>query len=313
MRALLAALVIATGFGPPACAEPLDGKRVSADAKWLVHIDVDAMKAGKIPSTIGELWLGVPSAQEDLKQWSKATGMDPTKDLHSMMIYGRRHAQPSGVVILRAKVDQKRLKALLKRKLGYRTESYGDHELVIWTESKGKNDEHTVTGCFHEPTAIVFGREAAEVKNALDVLDGTSRGLAEGDPLFALGVSDGTMIQVRAAGLADAKLPFKSPLVRKSKLLVVALGEREGEAFMAARLVTESAEVAGQVRAVVEGFRAMAELAVDSDEELTQMLQAVKVSTEGKTVTVEWRGATDHVAKLLEKTWIRQLKSKGAD
>jgi hypothetical protein len=185
--------------------------------------------------------------------------------------------------------------------------------LVVWTENKGNKDEHTVTGCFHGPTTIVFGREAAEVKNALDVLDGTSRGLVEGEPLFVPAVPDGTMIQLRAAGLSDAKLPFKSPLVRKSKLLVVTLGEYQGEAFVLARLVTESAEVADQVRAVVEGFLAMAELAVDSDEEMTRILQAVKVVTDGSTVIVEWRGATGDVAKLLEKAWIKQLNSKRTD
>jgi hypothetical protein len=312
MRPLLAALMIVTGWGPLACAEPLEAKRVSADAKWLVHIDVDAMKAGKIPSTLGEHWLGVPSAQEDLKKWSKAIGMDPTKDLHSILIYGNRYAQPDAVVIVGAAVDRERLRSLLRTRPDYRTDSYGDRELIIWTEKKGKNDEHTVTGCFYQPAVIVFGRDGAAVKKALDVLDGASPALTESNLLFTLDVPAGTMIQVRATELADVQ-QFKSPLVQQSKSLVVALGEGHGEAFVVAKLVTESADVARRVRAVVAGFRAMAELQFESDQDALKILEAVKVSGEEKTVSVECRGPTDDVAKLAEKLWTKQPKQKRAD
>lgn len=313
MRALVAALVIVTGFGSQVSAKPLDAKQVSGDAKWLVHIDVDAVTAGEVPQTVGTLWLKLPSAPEGLRKLSKAIGMDPTKDLHGITIYGRRHTQASGVVIVRAELDRGRLMALLKRKPDYRTESYGSHELVLWTENKRKKDEHTVTGCFYRPTVIVFGRDTAEVKKALDVLDGKSPALAESDPLFSPDVPAGTMIQARAVGLADVQLPFKSPLVRKSRFLFVGFGERGSEAFVVARLETESAEVAGQVRAVVEGFLAMAKLRWEADKEATKLLDAVEVSTDETRVAVKWRAPTDEVGKLLEKAWIKQLKSKGAD
>jgi hypothetical protein len=307
MRALLAALAIVAGLGPLAHAEPLDSKRVSGDAKWLVHIDADAMRVGKVPRTIGELWLSVPSASEGLKKLTIAIGMDPAKDLHSVTIYGQRYAQPDAVVIVGAEVDRKRLIALLTRKPDYRTESYGNHELVIWTENKGKSDEHVVTGCFYQPGVIVFGRDTAAVKKALDVFSGTARSLAESDPLFARDVPSGTMIQARATGLAGVEL-FKSPLVQQSKSLFVALGENQGEVFAVARLVTESTDVARHVRAVVEGFLAMAELQLESDPDALKILEAVKVSTEEAKVAVECRGPADAAAKLVEKMWAKQLK-----
>jgi len=309
MRALLAALVIVTGLGPLAHAEPLDNKRVSADAKWLVHIDADAMRAGKVPRTIATLWRELPAASEALRKFAVAIGMDPTKDLHSVTIYGQRYAQPDAVVIVGAEVDRARLMALLKRRPDYRCESYGGHELVIWTENKGKPDEHIVAGCFYQPTVIVFGRDTAAVKKALDVLRGTARSLAESDPLFARDVPSGTMIQARGTGLADVSL-FKSPLVQQSKSLFVALGESQGEVFAVARLVTESTDVARRVRSVVEGFLAMAELQLESDQDAVKILEAVKVSTEEAKVVVECRGPVDAAAKLVEKMWTKQLKPK---
>ncbi len=310
MRTLLVLFAVVTGCGSLARAEPLDSKKVPADVKWLAHIDADAIKAGKVPRTIGALWLKVPSARERLKVLGKTIGMDPAEDLHSVTIYGRRHTQVDSVVVLRAEVDRKRLIAFLKRRPGYHTVPYGDHELIAWTEKKGQEEGHTVTGSFYQPTVMVFGRDAAEVKKALDVLDGTSPGLAEDAPLLAPDAPTGAMIQAHAADLASMHLPFKSPLVRKSRFFSLFLGEHDGEAFGVARIVTETAEIAGQVRTVVEGLLAMAELQFDSDKEATEVLQAVKVSTDGNTVTVQFRGPTDQVSRLIEKAWTKQVKPK---
>ena len=309
MRALLAALLMVIGLGPRACAGPLDGKQVSADARWLVHIDVDAIMAGEVTRVIGGLWLKLPAASVGLKNLSLATGIDPTEDLRSITIYGRPYTEPGAVVILRAEVDQKRLMVLLRRKADYRLSTHGEHELISWTENKGKEDEHTVTGCFHRPTVIVFGRDAAAVRKALDVLDGTSRGLSRSDPLFSANTPPGTMIQARATDFADVQ-QFKSPLVQESKFLLVALGEEGGETFAAARLVTKSAEVARQVQAIVKGFLALAKLQLASDEEALKILEAVEVSTEESTVSVECRGPTGDVAKLIERAWMKQLEPK---
>ena len=118
------------------------------------------------------------------------------------------------------------------------------------------------------------------------------------------------MIEARGVGLAEVELPFKSPLVRKSKVFSVAVGEHGGEAFAAARAATESVEIAGQLRAVAEGLLAMAELQVDSDEQATRLLEAVKVGSEERTVTVEFRGHPDDVSKLFQKAWTKQLWPK---
>ena len=45
-------------------------------------------------------------------------------------------------------------------------------------------------------------------------------------------------------------------------------------------------------------------------EVMTRLLEAVKVSLDGKTVTVEFRGPPDDVSKLIEEAWKKQLKPK---
>jgi hypothetical protein len=118
------------------------------------------------------------------------------------------------------------------------------------------------------------------------------------------------MLEARALGFSDADLPLKSPVIRKSKSLYVWLGEHEGEAFAVAKVETESAEVANQVRSIVEGLLAMAELHFESNKQITAVLQAVKVSTNDKTVTVQCRGPADDAANLLKQVLVKQLKLK---
>lgn len=308
MRTLPAVLTFGLALASLAYAEPLDTKQVAADVRWFVHIDVDAIKAGQIPQTVGSLVLNSPASGRELKRLAEVAGLNLPEDLHGITIYGRRYAEPATVVIVYAKVDQQRLTAFLQQKPGYHTDSYGKHELIVWTEMRGRKDEHTVTGCFYRAGMIVFGRDAAEVKRALDVLDGTSPSLPNDDPLLAAETPRGTMIQARGVDLYDVELPFKSPLVRKSKSFRVALGEHNGEAFAVARATTESVETAKQLRAVVEGLLAMAELQFESDEQISQLLEAVKISSEGKSVTVELRGPVEDGTELIKKAWKDSLK-----
>ena len=48
MRTLSVACMLVLGFGSLVRAEPLDRQQVAADAKWLAHIDFDAVRAGKL-------------------------------------------------------------------------------------------------------------------------------------------------------------------------------------------------------------------------------------------------------------------------
>ncbi|HUT90948.1 MAG TPA: hypothetical protein VMY37_15710 [Thermoguttaceae bacterium] len=141
MKTLLAALALAIGSASLVCAEPLASTHVPADAKWLVHIDVDAIKTGKVARAIGALWLNLPAGAEHLKRVGAVVGLDPAEDLRGITIYGGQYAEPAAVVILRTKVDRKRLMAFLEAAPGYRIHSYGEHELVEWTANRRQSSD----------------------------------------------------------------------------------------------------------------------------------------------------------------------------
>lgn len=305
-----ALLALVVGLTPPVRAEPLESKRVAAEARWVVHIDVDALRTGEIPRAVARLWSQLPAAAEhrkNLRQLEVVLGVDAVDDLHDITIYGERFDAGGAVVLLQVDIDREVLAKFLTWQPGYQPDSHGDHELFRWTENRGKRDEHTMTGCLHPTKGLVLGRDAEQVKKALDVLDGRSPPLAADSPLAQSPVPAGTMVQARAVGLAEVDLPFKSPLVRKSRVFVVAAGEHDGRAFALARASTESAETAVQLQSVVDGFLAMAELQFDADAQVTQLLEAVEVSTNDQTVAVEVAGPIGEVLTLIEKAWKKRF------
>jgi len=81
MRTLPAVLALGLGLASPACAEQLDTQQVAADARWFVHIDVDAIKAGQVPQTLGSLVLKSPASSRELQRVAEIAGLDLPEDL----------------------------------------------------------------------------------------------------------------------------------------------------------------------------------------------------------------------------------------
>jgi len=285
----------------PASAAPLDTGRVAAAAKWVAHIDFDAVKTATLAEKIQSKWLDNDLVKQRLLGVKALTGIDLTKDLHGTTFYGSRLAADTGVVIVHAHVDAKRLLDIIRPKPDYKATSYRGHILHTWTERKGAPGEHQVTGCLSDPELLIVARETAEVKAALDVLDGKSPALAASDSPLAGEVPKGAVVMAAVTDLANAELPFKSPIINQSELFWAVLGERDGEVFGQLKFVAKSEEMAAQVEDILRGLRAMALLQQGPNEETRKAIQKLRVTTSQRTVQVEWRGSADEVWRLIEQ------------
>ncbi|MBN2475444.1 MAG: hypothetical protein JXB62_12605 [Pirellulales bacterium] len=318
MRVLLQTAALTACLGSAVWAEPLDRGQVAADAKWLAHIDFDAAKNTKTAQRVHDRWLGLQQAKWGLQLIRSTTGMDLARDLHSISAYGTRFVPQSGVVIVRAKVDRQSLLNLLEREPSYRTSTYGDYTLHNWQTRKddpqASDGKQTLTGCFYGPELIVLGQDAAEVRTAIDVLDGDAPGLAGGDSPLSANVPPGTAFEAKVTGLADlaeAEVPFVSPLAHQCRFLALAAGEHEDKVFVQARYEGRSTEVATRVGNIVQGLRALAELQHGDNENAMAALGALKVTVAEKTVTVDWRMPADVVIELIEDEWDKRHNPNG--
>lgn len=291
---------------------PLDPKQVSEQATWLVHLDVDAMRESRVVQQAYGKYLELnPEAEKQLAKLRQQFGFELKKDLHGITLYGSRLAKlgkDDGVLLIHADLNRSTAESLVRLGADYRASAYQGYELHRWTESKDKPDAHVMFGTFCKSDLVLIGSSEREVKAALDVLDGRTASLAGTAAPLAAALPEGAVVVARARGLAEAELPFKSPLVTQSETFSLVVGERNGESFAEARLLTKSPQTAEQVKAIVEGLRAMGELQRSSDQGFVRLLGKLKANVNDKAVDVEWRAAADEVWTQLLKEMKPQAK-----
>jgi len=162
-------------------AGPLDLRQVPANAQWVAHVDVDTMRGppvfGQAFAAVTERWNDVETRLHCLRD---AFGLDLAAGLHSITLYGDQFGKPTGVLIANVDVDRRVLEAEMKEAPGYRADKHGPHTLHSWADEHGP-----LIGVFYSRTVLVFGRTAADVAAAVDVLDGKSPNLAGRDSPLA--------------------------------------------------------------------------------------------------------------------------------
>ncbi len=298
-----AAMVL--GFVATAAAGPLDLKQVPAEAKWVVHVDVDAMRASVLVQRaydkLAEKRPDVERRFDEVTDLVNHLGIDLERDLHGLTIYGMEIGKPEGVLLVDATVDRKALLEKADQAPDHEMTTYGEHELHSWTDAKGKRHEHPMVGTVSKSNLLVFAPTVDQIKPALDVLDGKSPGLAGKQSSLTANTPAGTMVLVRAIGLAGAKLPLKSPLVTECEAISLLIGEQDGKVSAEGKLLAKSKETAEQIKAIVEGGRAAAELRAGNDAEATKLVKMVKVNLADTTLSVEISAPVDDVWALAEK------------
>ncbi|MGD0900834.1 MAG: hypothetical protein ABR915_23630 [Thermoguttaceae bacterium] len=313
MRVWSLAAVVALGFVTAAQAVPLDPKFVPAGATWVAHVDVDAVRACTVTQKAYDQCLekhkdavekGIATVREKL-------GMDPRTDLHGITLYGPKIGQHKGVMIVQADVDQKLLTERVKKAQDYKSTKYGSYDISSWT-AKGKMGQHPAAGAFWKPGVTVLGDSPESVQFALDVLDGKKPSMAKGSPLVA-DLPAGATVVVRATGIAEAQLPGRSPLPKQIESLCFAMGEYQGTSFLNAKVVTKTPETADQIKKIIEGGKAMAQLQHGGDADAAKMIDQLKVSVSDKTVAVDFHAPAADVWTHLQKVvkHIKEMHQQG--
>lgn len=297
------AMAVLLGLVGTLRAEPLDLEKVAANAKWVVHIDIDTMKASAMAEKAHEHFQQKhPEAGAHLAIVQKVWHFNPLSDLSGITLYGTKIKKDTGVVIVNAKVDQELLLEKVRQAPEHQESTHGQYQLHTWKHKKGKKHGHNVTGVFFRPDVIVFGGSLDEVVAALDVLDGTKPNMAGKDSPLAAKVPTGTMFLARVVGLDKAKdLPCKHPLAKQINTMSLAIGENEGESFMVGRMTVKKAEFTEQIEKIVEGARAMAMLANYGDSKTMKIINALKVEVDDVVIEMEWRAPADEVWGFLKK------------
>ncbi len=275
---------------------------VSADARWVVHADLNALRG----STLGkELVTAVEKAQ------SEATGgfigLDVSKILAtvgSLTAYGTNlSGKPEaidGALILQGTTDLRKIaESILLQGTLAEPKTFSEitdlpFPAYAISDPKAKPEASVqVIVAFPPEPIVLVSKSRDQLTKARDVFRGSAASLAKApaSPLNRLAAgAEGAYIFSATMVPTEPIFPQNAPQARILQLAssgAIALGERGPNTFAHAVLLASSDNNAEKLMKILQGMTAMLSLAETTDKQLTEFLQSTTVVREKNTVTLD--------------------------
>lgn len=293
LLALMFALLACSG----ARAGELDLRDVAEGARWFVHFDADAARHTTVGAKLHERGAGHEGWQAIRQRIIADTGLDP-ESVRGMTAYGLSLEPHQGVMLLEAPLNQETAVAYLQKKHGYQTSEANGYTLHHWTESH-HDREHPMVAAFHSASRSVVGPNADLVVLALSVLDGQRGSLAgKVDKPSA-----GAVLVARGMDLVPGEsYPGRCPVLKDCTSVAIEMGEANGVSFAHVHLACSSESVPAQVRDVISGLKALAQLRLGGmPEAAAHLSEALQVQAEGQHVSISFEANTAELIALGER------------
>jgi hypothetical protein len=300
----LAAAVLATagwaGLATHAQAGPIEPRHVAEDARWYVHLDMAKMVAAPLGQAVRDQWMQRAEAQRELAQVRMITGMDPWKDLRGVTLYGPSGDEAEAVAVIYADADSKLIENNVAMTQDYNVMNHGGRRIHMWTPEDGNHD--TMALCVINPTTYVLGVSPERVKAAVDAIDRNADG-AQQAALIEKTPDDRWMEMAVLDVHTMPKPRQENPWVQQNlRQLRASVGSNAADTMMTLSVVLADEATAQRSRAMLDGFKAMAEMRVgDLDPNLLPLLQQLNVQQEGARLWLDCAVPTDTLLDLMRR------------
>ena len=262
------ALAAVAAVALPARAAALDPTRVPADAKWVVHLDLDAIRDGKTLDVVRSTMTAheLERIRFGMTMLQQYVGLSVERDLHDVTLFASDFTPTSAVVVANAKLPQQRLVGFLSRRPEFKQESVDGREIMSWSDDRSGR---TNFGVFYdENTTLVSGSKEA-LQSAMKMLGGDGGKSISADGVLAKAAEKGTIMFVWGEKLSElAKLDrTQSPLVEKmqSGWMMIKQGEAGG-LNMQTQVTAVDEESAKEMKKVIDGIQAFVHLNASKDD-----------------------------------------------
>ena len=282
---------------------------ISADAQWLVHLDVHAALHSQLFEALKDREPDLDYENNpDLQEIRDRLGFDPTTDIDSVTVYGLGH-DPEAVVIMvhtRGDIDDTltRLSVLAKR-----TQLEIDGlEISRWSNPDQRGDQmysYVARHADSDERIVLLSPDANNLVVGIEALRGESANLEDSDSDLGLTTSEGAIVSVSATGklVEWADLEPASNIIKLVRSAMVEIGEKGSSSYAHVRVETASAADATRVTQIIQGFMALASMASEVEEELKDvlpLLNSLKFSAEGAILTIHFEKDTDELIALMD-------------
>ena len=266
----LCGILAMTTVAAVASATPLDPAGVPADARYVIHLDMDAMRPTQLWQVIDDRLVGNEAFGSKMGLFEQGSGMRFPRDLHGVTVFGHVAGDAAAVVVVRAKMNADQFLTALQFADNYASGTYGKYEVASWDD-----DDRTLYAAFHDGSTLLFARSADNLHAALDVMDAKAPALAADSPLLT-GAKGPALVYAATVDPADQTPPGVTPnaLVRLVDHGWLTLAERPAattrptaappaspDAVVHMAVAATSPDAAQRLQSAATGMKAMLALA----------------------------------------------------
>lgn len=296
----LAAIGLLPGLGAAAGPSGLQMSIVPADAQWVLHLDMERLTSSAIFNLLTEAGKGA-DIQQKVGQFAGKFKMDPLKDIKGVTVFGESGAGEEPVVAIFGNFDQVSLLGLLKTEASTKEIPYDKHTLYSW------QGEHY--GVFVNNSLVLIAEKEADIRAALDVLDGKARNISE-SPLAARLRKEpaGAIVEFAVADIrgltgggkgtvAGHEMPA---MLSQMKSVDGAISEIGDKLNLKIEIAAESAQVAQNLEQAIRGIIALANLQFTSGD--AQLItQGISVKVDDERVRIEATYLVPELQKMIQE------------
>lgn len=297
-------VLTAVGLVPASRADEL-AVRVPADAKFLLHLDVQAFRAtalgGKLidlAKSKAEQELSAGARQDKpagLDKIHEMLGFDPFTDIHEIFISASSYERPEQAVLVSIAMGKStgNLEGLILALPGYAAEEYGKYTIHSASPDQGTQ----VFGAIHTnakgDNTILLAAQRKPITQLLDQLEGKS----DGDGSFktvTLAHDGKAVLQLEILQL-PTDLIGEGPqtgVVKVLRTVSLRVTEVKGDLNVGISLVAGSEQQAEQLRQMAQGLIAMIDFAQSANPEdqdlkkVQQLVHDLKADRDGASLKV---------------------------
>jgi len=266
-------------------AAPLKRGDIPADPTWVLHLDMDNLKATTIGGFLNEQISAKPEAQAKLAAFQAIVGFDLQKQLHGITLYGTSSKPEDGVLIVYSDFDAERLLILARAADGYKAEDYNKHVIHHWIDrmKPAKDGATNLTYATIAGSRVLFSQKRETMTTAIDAIDG-KKNLAATQNFPLLGVNSG-MIQAAARHLDLPESDPNAAMFRLSQTIGMELTESDHVMKMGMSFRAKDSETGKRLADIGRGLVALG-LIQDKNAGLTKLANATTIKQDGAEVDV---------------------------
>jgi hypothetical protein len=281
-----------------AIAGPVDKTTVPANAKWVLHLDMEAFRKTKVGGYLTDELLEKKLVAG--KQKLQTNLSFSFTNLSSISAYGTRFNQPGekeGILIIKTTADVKKdIDALTG--LTVLTDEGKKITRVRETPYLLYNLNGDAFLAINPGNTLVVAKTKEEVESAQEVILKKKENLSKNETFAKLTSGDGAFFFLAAVqGLGEAPVPPQAQVLKETDGGRLLLGEDTDNVFLDLLLQGKSAEAAGKIQQIFQGLVALGSLNTEH-KELSDLANATKVSADGQEVRVRLQYP---VSKVIDK------------